>query len=110
MVVNVLFSKGFGLMVHIAILDNMALWHLVGWMKTTLVISDHLLLRAKDLARRRKTSLRSLTEAGLRHILDEEEGRERFSAEPVTFGGRGLQEEFRDASWKEIRNAAYGEP
>lgn len=78
-------------------------------MKTTLEISDHLLARAKGLARKQNTTLRSLTEKGLRIVLEAEELSARHSLQPVTFKGRGLSVEFRDTSWKEIRDAAYGE-
>lgn len=78
-------------------------------MKTTLEISDHLLERAKGLARKRKTSLRSLTEEGLRKVLEAEESTPKKLLQPVTFKGRGLSVEFRDASWKEVRDAAYGD-
>jgi len=76
-------------------------------MKTTLEISDHLLARAKGLARKRKTTLRSLTEEGLRRVLEAEEAAGESPLEPVTFKGHGLRPEFSDASWKEIRDAAY---
>jgi hypothetical protein len=78
-------------------------------MKTTLEISDHLLARAKVVARRRKRTLRSLTEEGLRRVLEAEEAAGKSPLEPVTFKGHGLRPEFADASWKEIRDAAYGE-
>lgn len=77
-------------------------------MKTTLEISDHLLARAKGLARKRKTTLRSLAEKGLRMVLEAEESPSKRLLQPVTFNGRGLSAEFRDASWKEIRDLAYG--
>lgn len=78
-------------------------------MKTTLEISDHLLARAKGLARKRKTTLRSLAEEGLRRVLEAEESSPKPLLQPVTFKGRGLSVEFSGASWKEIRDAAYGE-
>ncbi len=78
-------------------------------MKTTLELSDHLLERAKRLARKRKTTLRSVTEEGLRRVLEAEEAAPRAPLKPVTFKGRGLSPEYRDASWKDIRDAAYGE-
>lgn len=79
-------------------------------MKTTLELSDHLLARAKQLARERKTTLRSLTEEGLRMVLEAEATKSQFALQPVTFKGDGLSPEFREASWSAIRNAAYGEP
>ncbi|MFO7724169.1 MAG: hypothetical protein R6V45_01355 [Oceanipulchritudo sp.] len=78
-------------------------------MKTTLEISDHLLARVKGLARKRKTTLRSLTEEGLRKVLEAEEAAKKGPLHPVTFKGKGLQPEFREASWREVREAAYGD-
>ncbi|MEZ5277886.1 MAG: hypothetical protein R3F07_16010 [Opitutaceae bacterium] len=78
-------------------------------MKTTLDISDNLLLRAKALARRRGTTLRSLTEQGLTRILDEEPNQTSAKIQPVTFRGRGLSPEFEGAGWQRIRDAAYEE-
>ena len=78
-------------------------------MKTTLEISDHLLARAKLLAAKRKTTLRSLTEEGLRRVLEAEEVESKVQIRPVTISGSGLSLEFCDASWKQIRDAAYRE-
>lgn len=77
-------------------------------MKTTLEISDHLLRRAKALARRRGTTLRGLAEEGLRRVLDEAEAATRTAVRPVVVRGDGLAPEFQDASWKQVRDAAYG--
>jgi len=90
----------------------LTIWLAVNYLesvKTTLEISDHLLARAKGLAQKRKTTLRSLTEEGLRRVLEAEEAATKVPLEPVTFNGRGLRPEFSDASWKEIRDAAYGD-
>lgn len=63
--------------------------------------------RAKLLAAKRKTTLRSLTEEGLRRVLAAEEVESKVRIRPVTISGSGLSLEFRDASWKQIRDAAY---
>lgn len=76
-------------------------------MKTTLDISDNILIRAKQLAQRRHVTLRSLTEAGLSYILDEQEGTKVITPVPVTFKGKGLSPEFQDGDWTRIRDAAY---
>ena len=76
-------------------------------MKTTIEISDHLLFRAKLAARERNTTLRGLTEEGLRRVLYEEEGEPCRTLDPVTFRGRGLQPSFRDGGWDAIRDEAY---
>jgi hypothetical protein len=76
-------------------------------MKTTLDISDGLLLRIKQLAARDGTTIRSLTEEGLEMVLSARSSRKAAKITPVTFGGSGLSEEYRDASWDRIRAAAY---
>lgn len=76
-------------------------------MKTTLDVSDNLLARAKELARRERVTLRSLAEEGLEHVLAERESAPPCKVDPVTFKGEGLSAEFRGASWQMIRDAAY---
>ena len=76
-------------------------------MKTTLEISDPLLLKAKRLAKKQGVTLRSLTEEGLRKVIEERSAKVSFKASPVTFKGRGLNKAFRDASWDQIRDASY---
>lgn len=77
-------------------------------MKTTLELSDALLLQAKELAKKEHTTLRNLTEEGLSRVLAEREARSRVKIQPVTFKGKGLSPEFRQASWTSLRDAAYG--
>ncbi|MCC5843008.1 MAG: DUF2191 domain-containing protein [Verrucomicrobia bacterium] len=77
-------------------------------MKTTLDLSDALLLRAKALAKTERTTLRNLTEEGLSRVLAERESRGSVKLKPVTFKGNGLTPEFEQAAWSEIRDAAYG--
>lgn len=61
-------------------------------MKTTIEISDQLLLRAKKFASSEKTTLRALVEEGLRKVLEDKETRTKpFRLRLVTFGGPGLQ-------------------
>ena len=76
-------------------------------MKTTMDISDSLLRRAKAVARRENTTLRSLTEEGLELALARRASRARPAIEPVVFGGEGLSTEFRGRSWSEIRDEIY---
>jgi hypothetical protein len=66
-----------------------------------------LLKKAKQLARREKVTLRSLTEEGLTRVINERAGRKPGEVEPVTFRGKGLSKEFKGAGWPEIRDAAY---
>ena len=76
-------------------------------MKTTIDIADGLLHEARKIAARDGTTLRSLVEEGLRRVL---RGRRReglFELRKATFSGRGLQPEFRGASWDEVRREIY---
>ncbi|MCZ6672822.1 MAG: type II toxin-antitoxin system VapB family antitoxin [Verrucomicrobia bacterium] len=76
-------------------------------MKTTIEISDALLMKAKQLAHDQGLTLRSLTEEGLRKVIEERSAREGFKVHPVTFSGNGLSKEFKGKSWNQIRDAAY---
>lgn len=76
-------------------------------MKTTLEISDSILIRAKQLARELNVTLRSLAEEGLEKVIEERSSRKPRRVKPVTFRGRGLSTEFQGASWQRIRDAAY---
>ncbi|MFQ5742388.1 MAG: DUF2191 domain-containing protein [Acidobacteriota bacterium] len=76
-------------------------------MKTTVDIPTSLLAQAKELAARRRTTLRALIEQGLRQVLHRGAGRGEFRLRDARFAGRGLQAEFRDGNWERIRDAAY---
>jgi predicted transcriptional regulator len=77
-------------------------------MKTTIEIADDLFERAQRVARREKTTFRSLAEQGLRLVLKEKQAKSaKWKWKPVTFRGRGLTEEFKNASWDKIRDEIY---
>ena len=77
-------------------------------MKTTVEISDALLAQAKEAAALRKTTLRELIEAGLRHVLeDQQQRRKSFRLRKASFRGQGLQAEAAGASWERLRDMAY---
>lgn len=77
-------------------------------MKTTIEIADDLFERAQKIARREKTTFRSLTEQGLRLLLEEKQSKAaRWKWKPVVVKGGRLTPEFRDASWEKIRNEIY---
>jgi hypothetical protein len=77
-------------------------------MKTTIEIADDLFESAQQLARKEKTTFRSLTEQGLRMVLREKQAKSpRWKWKPVTFKGDGLSDEFKNASWEQIRDAIY---
>ena len=80
---------------------------MVSSMKTTVDISDALLQEAKEVARREKTTLRALIEAGLRQSLESRGQRARFRLRDAGFRVQGLQPEFLDSDWQRIRDAAY---
>lgn len=76
-------------------------------MKTTIEISDPLLMQARRLAARQGTTLRSLIEQGLRQVVAEKPEATEFRLRRATFKGRGLQAEMRGASWDRLREMAY---
>jgi len=78
-------------------------------MKTTVEINDELLARAKALAAEQKTTLRAIIEQGLRHVTKQPVGEKPYKLKKASVCGNGLQPEFANASWDEIRRAAYGD-
>ena len=76
-------------------------------MKTTVEIADPLLEEARKLAARRGVTLRTLIEQGLQRVIADAKPVAPFRLRRASFGGRGLQPEFRDASWDRLRDAAY---
>jgi len=75
--------------------------------KTTIEISDSLLRDARKIAAREGITLRMLVERGLRHALAEAKQSKPFKLRDASFGGDGLQAEFRNASWDELRGRIY---
>jgi hypothetical protein len=76
--------------------------------KTTIEIADDLLKRAQQLARKEQTTLRALTEAGLRLVIaDRHHARSKKLPPLVTFGRGGPTEEFQDWNWDAIRHEIY---
>ena len=77
-------------------------------MKTTIEISDDLLGQAQRLARKEKTTLRALTETGLRLVISGKHLQRPKKLPPlVTFGAGGPTEGFKDWNWNQIRDAIY---
>ena len=76
-------------------------------MKTTIEIADDLFERAQRVARKEKTTFRSLTEQGLRLVLRGRQGKTAKLPPLVTVRGRGLTDEFKSASWDRIRDELY---
>lgn len=77
-------------------------------MKTTVDIADNILIRAKAIAAREKTTLRDLTEEGLRTVIERHEADRAYTAKPVVFNGNGLADRFAAGDWDQIRDEIYG--
>lgn len=75
-------------------------------MKTTIEIADDLFERAQRFARKEKTTFRSLTEQGLRLVLNEKQGKPKKLPLLLTVPG-GLTDEFKGAPWEKIRDEIY---
>jgi hypothetical protein len=75
-------------------------------MKTTIEIADDLLARAQGVASKQHTTLRALTEEGLRLVLAKKE-KPRELPPLVTFHGDGLTEAFQDWNWETVREEIY---
>ncbi len=76
-------------------------------MRTTVEIPDSLLVQARAVAARERTTLRALIAEGLRRILGERRRPRRFRLRRVTIRGKGLRRGFRGASWERIRDRTY---
>lgn len=73
-------------------------------MKTTVEIADPLLREARKLAMSQGVTLRELIERGLHR---EVRSAPPFKLRRASFRGKGLQPEFRDATWDRLRDVAY---
>ena len=76
-------------------------------MKTTVNLPDELLREAQELARREGTTLRQLIETGLRSVLRTRSVDPAFTLSDASVDGHGLQSEFQDATWEQIRDVVY---
>lgn len=79
-------------------------------MKTTVEISDSILREVRRLAARAKVALRSLVECGLHHVISQKKRCAPFKLRRASFKGKGLQTEFRHASWEQVRDLIYRNP
>ena len=80
---------------------------MVTHMKTTMEIADSLLREAKAVARRERTTVRALVEARLRSVLKSRRKPASFKVRDASFGGQGMQPEFRAERWADVRDAIY---
>ena len=76
-------------------------------MKTTLDISDGLLLRAKHSAQKQGRTLRSLVEEGLRQVLASGERRNRYKLPDLSEGRRDSPDPLERYSWQDLRDLIY---
>ena len=76
-------------------------------MKTTIQIPDSLFEEARKVARRDRTTLKTLVEQGLRRVIAERRKRTKFRLRKASFKGEGLQPHLAGASWEQIRDLSY---
>ena len=76
-------------------------------MKTTIDIADDLFLRSKQLSKKQGVTLRELLSEGLAYAIKRRSATSTCHVKAITFKGKGLAPEFRQASWSVIRDAAY---
>lgn len=75
--------------------------------KTTIEIADDLFERVQQVAKKENTTFRSLTEQGLRLVLNQKQAAAKKLPPLVTVRGRGLTDEFKNASWEKVRDELY---
>ena len=78
-------------------------------MKTTVELPDELLREVQRLARAEGTTMRSLMEEGLREVIARHLAAGRFSLRDASVPGEGVSAPFADATWAQLREAAYGD-
>lgn len=78
-------------------------------MKTTVVIADPLLRRAKEHARRVGRPLRALIEEGLRRVLEaaEQNATSRYRLVDRSVGQTGAPNPLERMSWQDLREEMY---
>ncbi len=76
-------------------------------MKTTIELPEALFSKAKRHARKHKTTLKALIEQGLRQVLSTKPDAASFKLRDASVNGKGLNPEFREAGWEQVRDAIY---
>ena len=76
-------------------------------MKTTIDISDAILVDAKKLARKEGSTIRALVEEGLRRVVEERTSRKPFRLRRASVRGKGLQPHVKEGDWDHIRSMVY---
>jgi hypothetical protein len=77
-------------------------------MKTTLDLSDSLLLRAKRHARKIGKPLRAVVEDGLRRILDDPPKTKRYVLRDCSVGNPRAPNPLEWRTWQDLRDEIYG--
>ena len=80
---------------------------MVTHMKTTIEISDALLIQAKRAASHDEITLRELIESALRQALKTREQSGKFKLRDASFGSSDTQSELSDLPWERLRELAY---
>jgi hypothetical protein len=75
-------------------------------MKTTIELSDALLVAAKKRAAKQGTTLRALVEQGLSRVLRDSAGSAGFKLRDASVEGKGLTPGARGMAWSELRALA----
>lgn len=76
-------------------------------MKTTIEVSDALMLEAKSLAQEHNTTLRALVEQGLEKVLKDLRHPKPYKLKDGSVSGQGLQPGQENLSWAEVRDMVY---
>ena len=76
-------------------------------MKTTIELPEALFAKAKRYARAHGTTLKALIEQGLRLRLAEKGDAKPFKLRDASVKGNGVDPEFRDAAWEQLRDTLY---
>jgi len=79
---------------------------MVSHMKTTIIIADDLLNKAKARAREENSTLRAVVEEALRLRLSDGPPR-RFRLRRHIFKGKGLQRGIAEGNWEQLRDLIY---
>ena len=80
----------------------------MGLMKTTVDISDALLVRAKRHARKTGKPLRAVIEEGLRRVLQDDGASARYRLPDRAVGRAGAANPLDALSWQDLRGEIYG--
>ncbi len=81
---------------------------MVSSMKTTIDITDGLLVEAKRTAASEHTTVRALVEEGLQRVLAERRERQPFKLRDGSVGGNGPRPELREADHEDWLRLVYG--